>query len=618
MNDPRIAHRHKGTRDCDNPPDQHRRGHPAEEGPGSTRHRRLAQLQDVVSEMDADTGWGPLRGPWKPVRRTTVEIAARQDRSSADIRQAAVMLAAALPLAATAIAVGWLAGPLELLPGLVLAGVVGTVGGVTLGRRRPEAVVLALLVATVLLGSPIVASDGRYLPSLACMVATLIALAMRLVAGESLCVPPRSVSILVIAYVAMATLATVTSIDPRLSTVYLAGIIASLSVALVAAPTLLSSATARLAFVVTAGVIGLVLAASSIFLWVLGPLRVFDQPLGIYLVTELRIGEVLTGAIIPRASGPFITPGYQALNLAIGLFSLIAIRPLIRHGRLVLDLGIALVVLATLLTMSRGGWLVATTGCVVIIAIQRVQNARRPRDLRNGGSFDRSAVASMLVVGVMLGLLLVNLIGADARYDLAKVRYGDAASGSLEEEIVTGPGPAIGEGGPSSPNATPVPVRGGADSSSRGTIWSASLAAIGTQPLTGYGPGTNADALERYLTGPNVIYRGLTSHSTWLRTALEMGIPGLVFLIGFVVAAAVVVLGDLRRNRYLAEPWSAALIASAIALVVGQLTETLLLGGLTFASLYWATSIGILVARPSIWQFAVESRPASPADASTG
>ena len=54
-------------------------------------------------------------------------------------------------------------------------------------------------------------------------------------------------------------------------------------------------------------------------------------------------------------------------------------------------------------------------------------------------------------------------------------------------------------------------------------------------------------------------------------------IPGLLFLIAFVVAAGLVVLRDLRGRRYVDEPWSAALIASVIALVVGQLTETLLL-----------------------------------------
>ena len=79
---------------------------------------------------------------------------------------------------------------------LGLAVVLVMPGGFSLGRRRPEAVVLAVVIATVLLGSPVVASDGRYLPAFACMVALLIALIRSLASGESLCVPPRSVSIL--------------------------------------------------------------------------------------------------------------------------------------------------------------------------------------------------------------------------------------------------------------------------------------------------------------------------------------------------------------------------------------------------------------------------------------
>jgi hypothetical protein len=42
-----------------------------------------------------------------------------------------------------------------------------------------------------------------------------------------------------------------------------------------------------------------------------------------------------------------------------------------------------------------------------------------------------------------------------------------------------------------------------------------------------------------------------------------------------------------------------ALIAATAAIFVGQSLETLLLGGLTYASLYWALAMGMLVARPA-------------------
>jgi hypothetical protein len=517
------------------------------------------------------------------------------------------MLLAAMPLAIAALVAGWSFGLLGPVSSIVVACLVGIAGGVILGTRQPEATILALMVVTVFLGSPIVDSAARYVPALACMIATVVALVSRLSKGQQLKVPALPVSLLLIAYLVMGGIATVTSVDVRLSAVYLAGMVSSLTIAFVAAPTLLATATSRVAFIAMAAAIGLFLAAASIVLWLVGPVRLTDEPIGVYLVTELRIGDLLTGVIVPRASGPYLAPSYQALNLSIGLFSLLALRPYLIRWRVLADLGIALLLVATLLTMGRGGWFVAAMGSLVIAFLYGMQAVRANGKWTGRPRIDRSATASFAVMGLALGLLLTNAIGADARYDLAKIRYGDAASGSLQEDLVTGV-PAGNGNDPATPAATPVQVRGGAESSSRGTIWSASLSAISARPLTGYGPGTNAEALVPFLTGPSEIYRGLTSHSTWLRTALEMGVLGLILLIGFVVAAGWVVVRNLASNRLKAEPWSVALIASAIALVVGQLTETLLLGGLTFASLYWAMAIGILVAQPSAWQFSGQAR----------
>ena len=102
-----------------------------------------------------------------------------------------------------------------------------------------------------------------------------------------------------------------------------------------------------------------------------------------------------------------------------------------------------------------------------------------------------------------------------------------------------------------------------------------------------------------FLTGANAYYRGLTSHSTWLRTALEMGLIGLVAMLGVVVATAWTVLRHRSVDARLLEPSMWALVAATAAIVVGQSLETLLLGGLTYASLYWALAMGIIVARPA-------------------
>jgi hypothetical protein len=504
-------------------------------------------------------------------------------------------------LALAAILTSWLASPLGLIATVALAGGIAVVGGIVLGRRRPEAPILALLFTATLIGSPIVPAESRYLPTLMCMASSIIALGFCIYRGHPLQVPARSVSILLVAYGAMAGIATITSTDQRLSLTYFGGIILSLGIAFIAAPTLLKTATARFALVATAGAIGVVLAMTSFGLWLIGPVPAFAHSLGIYMVTELRLGDALTGVVIPRASGPYTVPSYQAFNLSIGLFSLLAIRRMVdRRTRRALLVGIGLIVVAILLTMARGGWLVAMIGALAfaVIAADRA-GSREPRTPR-GTHVDVVAVGVFLVVGLALGVLLTNMIGADARYDIAEGRYGDVAAGTTEEDIVSGVGPPPPPStGGEAPEPSAIPVRGGADSSSRGVIWAASLAAITERPLTGYGPGTNAEALAPFLTGVNVIYRGLTSHSTWLRTALEMGVLGLAALLGIVAATGFTILRNRSTDRRLLEPSTWALVAATAAIVVGQSTETLLLGGLTYASLYWALAMGIIVARPA-------------------
>lgn len=531
-------------------------------------------------------------------------------------------IALSLPAAVT----GLLVGPIGFLPSVVAACVVGVAGGTFFAVRRPEAPVLALLVAAVLLGSPIIPPEGRYVPSLACMIATSIATGVALYRGRPLQLPSRPVSAAVAIYLAIAFLTTLTSIDPGLSLAYFGGLAASLGIAFVGAPTLLSTPSGRLAFVATAGTLGVALAAVSVGLWLVGPLTVFHEPLGIYLITELRVGDVLTGAIVPRASGPYVTPGYQALNLSIGLFAILSIRRIAGRGRILIDLGIVIVVLAILLTMTRGGWLVAAVGSLAVVLIVAIRTRSATGKHERLAFIDAPSLVSFVALGLALSLLLSNAIGADARYDLAAIRYGDAAAGTSEEEFVTGPKPDPGGplGGVISPSAspTPIPVRGGAESSSRGVIWSASLDAIKVRPITGYGPGTNAQALAPFLTGQDEVYRGLTSHSTWLRTAIEMGIMGLASLIGVILLTVLTVVRSRSADKRLMEPSSAALLASIVALVVGQSTETLLLGGLTYASFFWAMAMGLVVARPAtVWRLGppdvapiVEAVTASPGD----
>jgi hypothetical protein len=503
-------------------------------------------------------------------------------------------------LAAAAVLTSLLSVRLGSAPTILLAAMIAALGAVASSRWRPEAPILALLFTAALIGSPILPAENRYIPTLMCMTTSVATLGLCLYRGYQLQIPVRGVAIALGVYAAAAGISTITSTDQRLSLTYLGGMVICLGTAFIAAPTLLKTATARFALAATAGIIGVLLAIASFALWLFGPVPAFDHSLGVYLITELRIGEALTGLVIPRASGPYTVPGYQALNLSIALFSLLAIRRMVGpRTRRALFVGITLIIVAILMTMSRTGWLVAIVGALVFAAVV----AERAR---SGGSavprrtfVDGAALGAIVVLGVMLGGLLMNSIGAEARYDIAKARYGDVAAGTTEEDIVSGvvPLPAPGTGG-----VTPEPptaVRGGAESSSRGIIWAASLEAILERPLTGYGPGTNAEALAPFLTGANVIYRGLTSHSTWLRTALEMGVFGLVAMLGIVALTALTILRHRSVDGRLLEPSMWALVAATAAIFVGQSMETLLLGALTYASLYWALAMGMIVARPA-------------------
>lgn len=545
-------------------------------------------------------------------------VTLEKDWPAPDARLVISAPVAGLALALFATMVVWMVVPFGTAAGLLASSTVGLIGGLAYRARLPQAPVLSMVAAAVLLGSPIVPAEGRYLPVLASMIAVAITMVSEVRRGRALRFPSRWISVLVALYFANAAAATIFSIDVRSSVVYLVGIGASLAIAFVAVPTLLDTAASRLAFVVMAGAVGVVLAIMSLGLWMVGPLTTLGEPLGIYLITELRVGDELTGIIVPRGAGPYLTPGYQALNLSIGLVALLSVRPFAGRARLLVEPGIGLVVLAILLTMARGGWLVAASGSLAVAMLLAFQVGRRLPQRRRYLPIDRPAVASFAVLAVALALLLANVLGADARYDLAAIRYGDAAAGTSEEDIVSGPGskpdPVTGGVVPPVATSTPVPVRGGAESSSRGVIWSASLAAIAERPIQGHGPGTNALAIAPFLVGPNAVYQGLTSHSTWLRTAVEMGVGGLAALVAIIVATAFSVVRARRTASLLNEPSSVALLAATAALVVGQTTETLLLGGLTYASMFWAMAIGLLVARPT----AISARPSTLVPASAG
>ena len=124
----------------------------------------------------------------------------------------------------------------------------------------------------------------------------------------------------------------------------------------------------------------------------------------------------------------------------------------------------------------------------------------------------------------------------------------------------------------------------------------------------GFGPGNDVPALVPYLGGGGVHIQGLTSHSTWLRTGVEMGIPGLAFLIGVLGAVAWAGRRGLRRLLDEGNAFQLALIASVCGLIPAMTFETFLLGGVAFSSLYLTLAVGLIAGR--LTYVPLEARPA--------
>src|SRR5262249_26109711 len=138
-------------------------------------------------------------------------------------------------------------------------------------------------------------------------------------------------------------------------------------------------------------------------------------------------------------------------------------------------------------------------------------------------------------------------------------------------------------------------IRGGFSLTERDGLWAASLKAVRHQPVAGSGLGTDAPPLAPYPGPQFAVYTGISSHSGWLRTAVEMGIVGLLLLAGIWAAVLWLTLTALRRRRaLLGSPTVVALLALALAFLADQSFEVYLLGGLGLPNLLSAVTVGML------------------------
>jgi hypothetical protein len=289
------------------------------------------------------------------------------------------------------------------------------------------------------------------------------------------------------------------------------------------------------------------------------------------------------------------------------------------------------VLLAGFFTFSRGGALEIGVAALVFFALYPRRLAALPTvativagaalliaaatqrdaledDLRNAVAQQQGdeMLAVVLVVCAGVGLLRVAL-GLAERHALgprvAVSRQATAVAAAAT--LFVGLGTALALGGASelsdawdefkSPESAGAGAErfGQATGAGRYQNWGSALDAYRTEPLTGIGPGTYEYWWARDAPLENFYVRD--AHSLYLETLAELGIPGLVMILAFVLAALVVAIvrslrGPPEQRRYIAGAaaavaafataaavdwsWELAVIPVAFLLVAGAIFAT--------------------------------------------
>ena len=480
--------------------------------------------------------------------------------------------------------------------GFAIAGLAAVVLGVGAGmlsdRTAPTVLAPAAVAVSAVVGCSLLSTPGVYLPIVAVWAGLGVQVARRITSGGFVVRLPRLPILVVLSlYAAVVVVTSVTAVDRGVSAQYLVTILGALGLSIFMIPAMLGGDAGRRLAIVCASV-GVTCVISSVVLVVVGPVRAFGHYLGAYTLVEPTWRGHRLGFSLPEASGFYGKPGYQSLALAVALGALLGVRQTFPgRWRAAGAVAAAGLIVGLLVTMARGGWLAGVAACLAVL----VGQVRRRH-------VDVVVIAASGIVLLAAIAQLSGVLGAVARYDVAAQRYGTTIAkgmilaGNADVELV----PSSGHGSKVAESTAPQ-VRGGSDSQSRIILWKASLRAIGKRPLTGFGPGTDALAIEDELSGGAVAYRGLTSHNTFLRTAVETGLVGGIAFAAFVILTMAYGAGALLRpNADANQDWRAttALVSVLSALAVAQLTETLLLGGVTFVSLVWAVATAVAFPGP--------------------
>lgn len=250
--------------------------------------------------------------------------------------------------------------------------------------------------------------------------------------------------------------------------------------------------------------------------------------------------------------------GGQAAAVYTGRFSIAGSDP-ITLGRMA---GVGLLLGMYLLTSSKLLWLrICALGSLPLLAVGIVASGGRGP-----------------VVGVVLGLIvLLTLLGQDqeSRRRIPLILVGGLLAAVLVSQVV--PGQAVNRA-----LSVLTGTGAGVSSNGRSALWHQAFQAFGAHPFTGVGTGGFA------AINPENMY----PHNMLLEVASELGLAGLVPMLGIILTGAATLLGNWRRANVRGH--DRARPALVAALFVAALANAMFSGDLSLNGDVWlALGLGV-------------------------
>ena len=493
----------------------------------------------------------------------------------------------------------------------LVSGAAAVLAGLLIKAQQRRLLVLTLIPATLLTNSNLVPHNGRYVPAVTVLIALLVASRADVgrIATHVRVLPKWLVRVLV-AYFLWMVLTALTSTAKEVSFAYVVGSVVTLTIAFLVIPSIAHRSRLLEEIVATLVLTGVVIVVSGVLLALAGSIQLYGKSVGLYFITEATLLGHPTGLIFLQDYGPFVGP--ETTPLALGLAGVLYLRS-VSEGRMRLAWNAAglILLLGLLSTFSREGWLIVVLTCLALSIPGR-----------SASRIARPALVTSLVMLVIFSAGITNVLGVIGRMDLTADWYGPHAA-----SVLLNPNPTTrGESGSSPPTSSPgtqvtqrtleapcvavespgaqtgtttnptVELKGSSSLLARLCLWETAARAIAHSPIFGYGPGTGSTAIIPFFLGKGAGVVGATTHDTYLRVGVEMGVPGIAIYLALTGIAAWLALACLRRSRVGAEM---VLAASVLAITVAELTDTLLFGGLSFPGFWLAMAVGLLAVRPA-------------------